>query len=207
MHAFKLFFPWQAKDGSSGCEVAEIEALSPLSHYKTMRRVRPAGAIIDHSQKNALWRAFVVRSEIAFADITGLSPCEDWEAVFGRDFHEPYRMGFNHTRLWRSAEHRYVATTEPCGADADKVHRWCAVNGWRFKSFSPAIGIGMWNPGGANETRFIVMSPPQKGAPIKPLTSALLELMPQWRDRLKLVTQQPAAQEQAAPHTEDCPLA
>lgn len=182
-HRLELIFPWREKGECFGFETVVIDAQSPRAHYGD---IRGEGEVSVTRETARIW-AFAARSVVAFMDLTDLSPCDDWKAVFGRDEDDAFDEeedqiwdaeppGFDHTRIWRAADGRYVVTTEPYDERWKEAATWCADRGWACEVLPP--GVGMWNPAGANGTRLVLISTAGKGAAIAPLIPALLAAMP-----------------------------
>jgi hypothetical protein len=183
-HRLELIFPWREKGGIFGVEEVVIEAHSPREHYGELR----GEGEVSVTQNTARIWAFAARGVVAFMDLTELRSCDARKEVFGPteleddeeegiwDVEPP---GFDHTRIWRAADGRYVVTTEPYDKRCETAAAWCAERGWACEVFPP--GVGMWNPGGENGTRLVVMSPAGNGAPIAPLIPILRASMPRWR--------------------------
>lgn len=186
MHRFSLEFGWADPDtGACGRETIKLAALQPRKHYGDLGDYPGIKRIRAREAKRL---AFSARSLVAFMDVTGLRSSEAWSDVFqrvdwGREDRRglPLRpsgdQGFDHTRLWRTADKRYVVTTEPYNTGpVDRAKAWCAAQGWPCEAFPPFVGF--WNPDGEQGTLLLMMSPLVKGAPIAQWIPELMEKLP-----------------------------
>jgi hypothetical protein len=180
MSKLKIEFRWRCwAEKTRGVEVVEVDARHPARRYASLapdsdfRYDRPDGA---------RYAAEKTMRIIAFMDATDLRPCRSTLPVFGYGHNPP---GFDHTRLWRTEDKRYVVTTEPYGPLIDDhVTGWLKYQGWAYEVMPE--GVGMWNP---PATVLLLVTPGPievnegwrrctrrpKGAPVAPIAEALLK--------------------------------
>lgn len=179
MSKLKMEFRWRCwKEKTRGVEVVDVDARYPARRYATFA---PESEYWYDSQAGARYSAEKTKRCIAFMDATGLRPCKSTLPVFGYGHNPP---GFDHTRLWRAEDKRYVITTEPYYGAPVCLSAWLEQHDWAYEVLPE--GIGMWNP---PATTLVLVTPGPievtegwrtrtlrpKGAPVAPFAQALLK--------------------------------
>ena len=188
MTKFTLTFPWRENDGRQGVVEITIEALHPADHYRE-HYGDFEGEHVDYQQweRHARIYAHCVRSLVGFIDATGLERSDAFSEALVRSSALP--TGHDHTKLWRVPATgspldwrpgQFLLTTEPYGQIHSEVEAWCRQHRWDCHTMPPCVGL--WWPTGDDGTRLVLISPPEVGVDLRPLTPILQERIPVWNE-------------------------